>query len=163
MRTHLALTDEPVSFHFLYLPFHLHNTKRVILPHWPESYSISDYNRISPPSQLWLIQYCECADILHCHSLDHDISRRDSNWSGSSLDLLTVIVDCFPFIHSRLPTHLKSTEYRMNCTVRTSVYSICAWPNLRECSTICPSSAPCWYLCILKKTAVPPFEITFFI
>lgn len=68
-RTHLVLTDESVSFLCLYLPFHLHNTERVIHPHRCKSYSAPYYNRIFPlPEMTHPILWID-VDNLRCCSL----------------------------------------------------------------------------------------------
>ena len=91
MRTHLVLRDEPVSFLSLYLPFHLHNTERLIHPHRTESYSVPYYNSIFPPfsddssnivNTCWQLQLP--SPPPPCHFLYRFILRRNP------FDLLTL-------------------------------------------------------------------------
>lgn len=84
MRTQLAVTDEPVSFLFLDLPFHPHDTKRVIHPHRPESASIPRYNWISPPSEHPLMQYRRYTLTTVTHQRLGDVCRRRSPWRGAA-------------------------------------------------------------------------------
>lgn len=165
MRTHLVLTDEPVSFLSLHLPFHLHITERVIHPHQTESYSVPYYNSISLPSSDDPFQYCEY--ILTAVPPHHAISCSSSYWGRSPFDLLNLHGWLFVFHNTRYlcgASHqatdtfcrIKQTEW---CVLLDKYHYNLNLYLLDSTLTLSPTFVQCWS----KNPAALSFEITFFI